>query len=75
MSIETIVSELQTEIEAVRDNAWDAGYLRGVGDARAHPAKADALVQEIIADGAADYYETLQDAVANWSAYAASVRD
>lgn len=71
MSIETIVSE----VEAVRDAAWDAGYLAGVADARARPAKADTLVQEIIADQAADYYETLQDAVANWSAYAESVRD
>jgi hypothetical protein len=71
MSIETIVSE----VEAVRDAAWDAGYLKGVADARARPAQADTLVQEIIADQAADYYEALQDAVANWSAYAESVRD
>jgi hypothetical protein len=75
MSIETIVSALQTEIEAVRDNAWDAGYLAGVADARARPAKADTIVQEIIAEGAADYYEALEEAVDNWSAYAESVRD
>jgi hypothetical protein len=70
MSIETIVSV----VEAVRDAAWDAGYLAGVADARARPAKADTLVQEIIADQAADYYEALQDAVDNWTAYAETVR-
>lgn len=63
----------QSEIE--RGNAWDDGYAQGVQDARANPAKADRIVQEIIADGAAAYYDAAEEAVENWTAYAESVRD
>lgn len=38
------------ENEIDRDNAWDDGYLQGVGDARARPSKADNIVQDILAD-------------------------
>jgi hypothetical protein len=74
MSIETIVSALQNEVEGARDTAWDAGYLKGVADARARPAQADRIVQEIIADSAAAYYDELEEAVDNWKSYAETVR-
>lgn len=70
------------QLETERDNAWDDGYSAGVQDARVDLEKADRIVQDIIADGAAAHYEAVQDFVgmsdedvANWDAYAESVRD
>jgi hypothetical protein len=63
------------QLEVERDAAWDQGYLQGVGDARARPAKADSFVQDIIADGAAAYYDAAEEAVDNWTAYRESTRD
>jgi hypothetical protein len=64
-----------TQVEQERDAAWDQGYLQGVGDARARPGQADNIVQDIIADGAAAYYDAAEEAVDNWTAYRESVRD
>lgn len=68
----------QNEVE--RDNAWDQGYLQGVGDARANPGKADNIVQDIIFDQAelandGKTYSGDEEIVANWQAYRESVRD
>lgn len=44
-------------VEEERDNAYDCGYLDGVDDARARPAKADSVVQDILEDLQAEAYE------------------
>jgi hypothetical protein len=46
MSIESQINALVAEAQ---NQAWDAGYLAGVEAARARPAEADEIVQDILA--------------------------
>jgi hypothetical protein len=41
--------------------AYDDGYLHGVGDARACPALADEVVQDILQIRAEDHFEAIED--------------
>jgi hypothetical protein len=47
MSIESQINALVAEAQ---NQAWDEGYLAGVDAARARPAEADEIVQDILAD-------------------------
>jgi hypothetical protein len=53
--------EAEVGIEAALTEAYDDGYLDGVQDARANPALADEVVQDIINVRAEDHFEAIED--------------
>ncbi|MHC2284464.1 hypothetical protein [Bradyrhizobium barranii] len=53
--------ENAVERDAFFGEAYDTGYLQGVRDARANPALADDVVQDILAVRAEDHYERLAE--------------
>jgi hypothetical protein len=54
-------AEALAEMDAATARAGDEGYVQGVGDARARPAFADSVVQEIIGDLAQDALNAVYD--------------
>jgi hypothetical protein len=53
--------EAEGDIEAEIAASGDEGYIEGVRDARANPAFADEVVQEILTNLAAEHYEALDE--------------
>jgi hypothetical protein len=53
--------EAEVGIEAALTEAYDDGYLDGVQDARANPALADEVVQDILQIRAEDHFEALEE--------------